>query len=190
MFTSSIRSLAKRGAVGPPTLSALSTQTRSLYFCGPKHGDHDPDLPISQHYHACSRTTDSEARSIAQYLLAPTPPIRPTATTATATTAETTQIPTLRISVTHAPPNLPARHTISSINKPETSKKAIEQLEAATHDEATSYNTAIVIIQEIARLEFMLRKAELEGKQSEDTEKIREDIEGMKSLFNRLERKM
>jgi hypothetical protein len=36
----------------------------------------------------------------------------------------------------------------------------------------------------------MLRKAELEGKQSEDTEKIREDIEGMKSLFNRLERKM
>jgi hypothetical protein len=77
-----------------------------------------------------------------------------------------------------------------SVNKLETSRKAIEQLEAATHDEATNYNTAIIIIQEIARLEFVLRKAVLEGKSWEETERIRRDIENMNSLYDRIERRL
>ncbi len=175
-------------AVSCPTLFAFSLQARSLYFCGPKPGDHDPDLPISQHYHARARTLDSDARFAAQTL--PATPTRPIPHAQPDTTATAATIRTLIISTIHVPSSLPVHYAMPSVNKLETSRKAIEQLEAATHDEATNYNTAIIIIQDIARLEFVLRKAALEGKSWEETERIRRDIENMKSLFDRIERRL
>ncbi|CAG5164988.1 uncharacterized protein ALTATR162_LOCUS6733 [Alternaria atra] len=178
MLPSALRSMTKRRAAGSPTPFALSTQTRTLYFCGPKPGDHDPDLPISQHYHARYRTTGSDGNLIAESPL--TTPALPTPSAQPATS---------RISVTHIA-SLPERHTMPSTNKLETASKAIRQLEATTHD-ITTYNTATVIIrEEIARLEVVLRRGEVEGKHWQELQRVRDDIEGLKSVSERMERRM
>jgi hypothetical protein len=77
-----------------------------------------------------------------------------------------------------------------STNKLETASKAIRQLEATTHD-ITTYNTATVIIrEEIARLEVVLRRGEVEGKHWQELQRVRDDIEGLKSVSERMERRM
>ncbi|KAI4952577.1 hypothetical protein J4E91_003049 [Alternaria rosae] len=183
MFALSIRSITNSGVVSPLAIFALSTQTRTLYFCGPKHGDRDADLPMSEHYHARLPTSDLKAKSTANSPptttpTRPPPPAQPTTTTDT--------IPTPRISVTHPPPNLSARHTMPSASKLETSRKAFGQLEAAIHDVATDYNNTTAIVQEIARLEFELRRGQIEGKPFEELEKVMRDIEDLRSVFERI----
>jgi len=76
-----------------------------------------------------------------------------------------------------------------SANKFENSRKAFGQLEAATHDGATDYNNTIAIIQEIARLRFELRKGQVEGKSFEELEKVRREIEDLRSVFERIGRR-
>ncbi|KAI4650823.1 hypothetical protein J4E93_003180 [Alternaria ventricosa] len=187
MFALSIRSITNSRVVGPLAIFALSTQTRTLYFCGPKQGDHDADLPISEHYHARLRASDPKPRSTADS--APTTtPTRPTPPPTQPTTTTDT-IPTLRISVTHVPPNLSARHTMPSANKLENSRKAFGQLEAATHDGTTDYNNTLAIIREIARLQFELRRGQVEGKPFEELEKIRREIEDLRNAFERIGRR-
>ncbi|CAN9183361.1 unnamed protein product [Alternaria alternata] len=170
MFPSTRCSITNVRAIGRPSLSALSTQICTLYFCGPKPGDHDPDLPISQHYHARSRTTNSINKP-------PTTIIIPTPT------------PTLRISVTRICSQT-ERHTMPYTNKLETTRKVLERLVAATYDDATNYNTAVIIISEIARLEAELRRGEIEGKHWQELQKVREDIEGLKNMWQRMERRI
>ncbi|KAG9194188.1 hypothetical protein G6011_04223 [Alternaria panax] len=177
MFPSALRSITKLRTVGRPSPSAISTQTRTLYFCGPKPGDHDPDLPIPQHYHARSRTTSSNEKPLATPTIL-IPPARPT-----------TPTPTLRISVAYICSQL-ERHTMPSINKLETARKAFELLEAATHDDATTYNTAMVIAREIARLEVMLRQREAEGIDAQELQWLREAIRGLENLWHKMERKI
>ncbi|KAI4627067.1 uncharacterized protein J4E87_004409 [Alternaria ethzedia] len=177
MFALSIRSITNSRVVGPLAIFALSTQTRTLYFCGPKQGDHDADLPISEHYHARLRaSSDLKPRSTADSAPSTTP---------------THTIPTLRISVTHAPPNMSARHTMPSANKHEIEnfRKAFGQMEAATHDVDTYYNNTLAIIQEIARLTFELRRGQVEGKSFEELEKIRREIEDLRCVFERIGRR-
>ena len=161
MFALSIRSITNSGVVSPLAIFALSTQIRTLYFCGPKHGGHDADLPVSEHYHARLRISDLKQKSTADSpsTTTPTPPTPPPAQPTTTTDT----IPALRISITHAPPNLSARHTMPTANKLENSRKAFGQLEAASHDAATEYNNTIAIVQEIARLEFELRRGQIES---------------------------
>jgi len=190
MFALSIRSITNSRVVGPLAIFALSTQTRTLYFCGPKQGDHDADLPISEHYHARPRASDLNAKSTADS--APTTtPTRPTPPPPTQPTTPTDTIPTLRISVTHAPSNLSARHTMPSANKHEIEnfRKAFGQMETATHDGATDYNNTLAIIQEIARLQFELRRGQVEGKSFEELEKIRREIEDLRGVFERIGRR-
>ncbi|KAI4962244.1 hypothetical protein J4E86_001276 [Alternaria arbusti] len=191
MFALSIRSITNSRVVGPLAIFALSTQTRTLYFCGPKQGDHDADLPISEHYHARLRaSSDLKPRSTADS--APTTtPTRPTTPPPTRPTTTTDTIPTLRISVTHAPPNLSARHTMPSANKHEIEnfRKAFGQMEAATHDVNTDYNNTLAIIQEIARLQFELRRGQVEGKPFEELEKVRREIENLRRVFERIGRR-
>ncbi|KAI4659873.1 uncharacterized protein J4E79_005675 [Alternaria viburni] len=190
MFALSIRSITNSRVVGPLAIFALSTQTRTLYFCGPKQGDHDADLPISEHYHARLRASDLKPKSTADS--APTTtPTRPTTPPPTQPTTTTDTIPTLRISVTHAPPNLSARHTMPSANKHEIEnfRKAFGQMETATHDGATDYNNTLAVIQEIARLQFELRRGQVEGKPFEELEKIRGEIEDLRGVFERIGRR-
>ncbi|KAI4710152.1 hypothetical protein J4E89_005384 [Alternaria sp. Ai002NY15] len=193
MFALSIRSITNSRVVGPLAIFALSTQTRTLYFCGPKQGDHDADLPISEHYHARLRAaSDLKTRSTADSAPPTTTPTRPTPTTPpTQPTTPTDTIPTLRISVTHAPPNLSARHTMPSANKHEIEnfRKAFGQMEAATHDRATDYNNTLAIIQEVARLQFELRRGQVEGKSFEELEKVRREIEDLRCVFERIGRR-
>ncbi|KAI4704352.1 hypothetical protein J4E81_001418 [Alternaria sp. BMP 2799] len=191
MFALSIRSITNSRVVGPLAIFALSTQTRTLYFCGPKQGDHDADLPISEHYHARLRTSDLKPRSTTDSA-STTTPTRPTPSPPTQPTTPTDTIPTLRISVTHAPPpNLSARHTMPSANKHEIEnfRKAFGQMEAATHDVNTDYNNTLAIIQEIARLQFELRRGQVEGKSFEELEKIRREIEDLRGVFERIGRR-
>ncbi|CAN9183411.1 unnamed protein product [Alternaria sp. RS040] len=75
-------------------------------------------------------------------------------------------------------------------NKLETARKALEGLVAATYDDATNYNTAVVIISEIARLETKLRRGEIEGKHWQELQKVREDIEGLKNMWQSMERRI
>ncbi|KAI4623468.1 hypothetical protein J4E80_003278 [Alternaria sp. BMP 0032] len=190
MFALSIRSITNSRLVGPLAIFALSTQTRTLYFCGPKQGDHDADLPISEHYHARLRaSSDLKSRSTADS--APTTtPTRPTPPSSTQPTTTTDTIPTLRISVTHAPPpNTSARHTMPSANKLEYYRKAFGQMEAATHDVNTDYNNTLAIIQEIARLQFELWRGQVEGKPFEELERIRREIEDLRCVFERIGRR-
>ncbi|KAI4906858.1 hypothetical protein J4E90_010061 [Alternaria incomplexa] len=190
MFALSIRSITNSRVVGPLAIFALSTQTRTLYFCGPKQGDHDADLPISEHYHARLRASaDVKPRSTADLAPPTTTPTRPTPPPPTQPTTTTDTIPTLRISVTHAPPSLSARHTLSPANKVEYYRKAFGQMEAATRDGATDYNNTLAIIQEIARLQFELRRGQVEGKPLEELEKVRRDIEDLRCVFERIGRR-
>ncbi|CAN9196013.1 unnamed protein product [Alternaria alternata] len=177
MFPSTRCSITNVRAIGRPSLSVLSTQIRTLYFCGPKPGDHDPDLPISQHYHAHSRTTNSINKPPTTIII-PTPPARPA-----------TPTPTLRISATRICSQT-ERHTMPYTNKLETARKALDRLVAATYDDATNYNTAVVIISEIARLEAELRRGEIEGKHWQELQKVREDIQGLKNMWQRMERRI
>ena len=68
-------------------------------------------------------------------------------------------------------------------------RKAFGQHEAATHDGATDYNNTLAIIQEVARLQFELRRGQVEGKSFEELEKIRREIEDLRGVFERIGRR-
>jgi uncharacterized coiled-coil DUF342 family protein len=75
-------------------------------------------------------------------------------------------------------------------DKTETAGKATRQLEAATHDNATTYHTAIAIVREIARLEVMLKKGEAEGKNWQELQRVKMEIKELKSLSEKMGRRM
>jgi hypothetical protein len=67
MSTPALRAVLALALARRPPFS-LSTQKRTLYFCGPKSSDHDATYPITEHYYARLRS-HSDAVHIAESLM-------------------------------------------------------------------------------------------------------------------------